>query len=278
MIKKIISEQLLSECPNCGAPRVGNETNCPYCGTAMTVRSVDTWNLSSADIVELAQILEPEELAEMMKENNKAIREKLMRRKRTEIVATLRPTTWRSGRSNAKLIAAALCFAVVVFLVNYLASPNAGHTYDNSNDHAYDYYAYNPGYLGFYAEVPTEEPTTGADIGADVGAVFFFTIVMVFAGVALIAWTAVSVKRYRNVLRYGKKYTAEVVMTGDELRGIYGAFDAAIGSRLPMKVKLEMNGRPTVMLIAGPTGTEIGEKITILGYGNDFVVAPGNAA
>jgi hypothetical protein len=39
-----------------------------------------------------------------------------------------------------------------------------------------------------------------------------------------------------------------------------------------------MNGRPTVMLIAGPTGTEIGEKITILGYGNDFVVAPGNAA
>ena len=38
-------------------------------------------------------------------------------------------------------------------------------------------------------------------------------------------------------------------------------------------------GKPKgVLFFAGPTGTEIGEKITILGYGNDFVVAPGNAA
>lgn len=171
MIRKIITEQLLEECPNCGAPRVTEEKICPYCGTVMTVRKIDTLYLSTVDKAELAEFLESGEYA-------------------------------------------------VVLLAMLTA----------------------------------------------------------FAGAALVMWSAASVKRYRKVLKYGKKYTAVVIMQGDELRGTYGAFDAAVGRSVPLKVRFELDGRPTVMLLTGPAGIEIGESITILGYGKDYVVAPRDAA
>jgi hypothetical protein len=219
----------------------------------VTVRQIDTLNLSAADITELAQILEPEELAAMMRENTRLIREKLWRRKQVDIVATLRPASWHDARRITRLIAAGMCFLVTVILVGYLFSENAGHA---------------------YGTLPAQPKNTGADIGA----VVFFAMFMAFAGAALVMWAAASVKRYRDVLRYGERYTAEVIMEGDGLRGTYGAFDAAVGKKVPLKVQFERDGRTTVMLIAGPHGTEIGEKITVIGRGNDFVVAPRDAA
>ena len=84
MIRKIITEQLLEECPNCGAPRVTEEKICPYCGTVMTVRKIDTLYLSTVDKAELAEFLESGEYAGVLREKR--------RRKQVDIVSTVRPS------------------------------------------------------------------------------------------------------------------------------------------------------------------------------------------
>ncbi len=245
MIRKIITEQLLEECPNCGAPRVTEEKICPYCGTVMTVRKIDTLYLSTVDKAEFAEFLESGEYAGILREKR--------RRKQVDIVSTVRPASWHDARSIVRLVAAGMFFLATVILADYLASENAGRTY-------------------------TYVPAEAQRAWADVGAVVLLAMLTAFAGAALVMWSAASVKRYRNVLKYGKKYTAVVIMRGDELRGTYGAFDAAVGRSVPLKVRFELDGRPTVMLLTGPAGIEIGESITILGYGKDYVVAPRDAA
>lgn len=50
MKKETVTKKMLWECPNCGAPRVENESNCRFCGSALIAKTVVTEELSKESV------------------------------------------------------------------------------------------------------------------------------------------------------------------------------------------------------------------------------------
>ena len=58
MRKRIVTETLLDECPNCGAARKGDEDVCRFCGTLMVTRQRVTEEVDEPEKTEQEQIEE----------------------------------------------------------------------------------------------------------------------------------------------------------------------------------------------------------------------------
>ncbi len=51
MVKKeTVTQKMLWECPNCGAPRVGEEKNCRFCGSALVAKTVVTEEMTKEGV------------------------------------------------------------------------------------------------------------------------------------------------------------------------------------------------------------------------------------
>lgn len=50
MKKETVTQKSLWECPNCGAPRVANESNCRFCGSALVMRTVVTEEMTKESV------------------------------------------------------------------------------------------------------------------------------------------------------------------------------------------------------------------------------------
>ena len=55
MRKRIVTETLLDECPNCGAAREGDEDVCRFCGTLMVTRQRVTEEVEEPEKTEQEQ-------------------------------------------------------------------------------------------------------------------------------------------------------------------------------------------------------------------------------
>ncbi|MBO4627369.1 MAG: hypothetical protein J5645_05300 [Lachnospiraceae bacterium] len=251
MTKQIVTETLLTECPNCGAPRERDEEECGFCGTS------------------LVQQLRVKELNLAGSEPNVVVRDfRDSHVKKADIVSDVIPNSLRSNRSMLATLMAVFFLAVAFWFLSYHVKGVSD--YRREKEYLQEFKESHP---EVYVIYPSEsESLQSAWDKVTVNAMY--TVLSLVISVSCFVTVIVPVVRYRRVCRKGTEYYATVLSNtlalenGDDVFTGRGAADSRV------KVVTEIDGKETSISIPMPAGRTIKDyptgkrvKIRVLGRG-----------
>jgi len=216
MKKQTTVEVLLEKCPSCGAPRVGNESTCHYCGCSM---------------IQTKRITEEVEDMPVTPDVKKDDR-------RTDIISTIEP---KEPGSSGKIA------EIAFFIVWCTAAFGMG------------IFALSMGAGPIFGLVPF-------GMGA-VGVIIMYTY-FIKPG-----------REYNEVMTNGREYEATILGYEQRPFTFTSGETHSIQSLIKVRIKVlaDIDGRETCILLNAPSSVSelsypVGCRITIVGYGNKFLV------